>query len=84
MMKKPMFAATSMQMQADAGMNPFALQLIAEAHADNPERFKDQTIIAVARAHNGTPVYILISTQKPEAEQFAGWPIPSDGSVGHG
>jgi hypothetical protein len=30
--------------------------------------------MAVARAHDGTPVYILISTRQPTKEQFEEWP----------
>lgn len=73
-MKKPKYAATTMQKQSDAGLNPFALQLIAEAHADDKSRFGDETVMAVARAHDGTPVFILISTRQPTMDQFEGWP----------
>lgn len=73
-MKRPKWAALTMQQQHDAGMNPFALQLIAEAHADDKSRFGDETVAAVAHAHDGTPVFILISTRQPTKEQFEGWP----------
>ena len=55
-MKRPKYAAMTMQKQCDAGLNPFAAQLMAEAHADKPERFGDETGMVVARAHNGTDV----------------------------
>jgi len=74
MMKRPKYAAITMQQQSDAGINPFALQLMAEAHADDLGKWGDETLMVVAHAHNRTPVYILISTQKPENEQFADWP----------
>ena len=74
MMKSPKYAAVTMQEQGDAHVNPFAVQLLAESYADDPERFKDETVLVVGRAHNGTAVYMLISTQKPEVEQFKDWP----------
>jgi hypothetical protein len=74
MMKKPKYGAFTMQQQSDARINPFAVQLVAEAHADDPSRFGDETIMVVGRAHNGTAVYMLISTQEPDPEQFAEWP----------
>jgi hypothetical protein len=73
-MKKPKYAAITMQEQSDAGINPFAVTLMAEAHADDRKRWGDETVMAVGHAHNGTPVYMLISTQKPEIKQFASWP----------
>ena len=73
-MKAPKYAATTMQTMADAGLNPFAAQLVAEAHADKPERFGDETVMLVARTHNGTPVFMLVSTRQPTKEQFEGWP----------
>ena len=73
-MKAPKYAATTMQQIADAGLNPFAAQLLAEAHADKPDKFGDQTIMLMARAHNGTPVFMLLSTRQPTKEQFEGWP----------
>lgn len=73
-MKKPSLAALTMQQMSDAGINPFAVQLLAESFADKPERFGDKTVMVVARAHNDTPVYILLSTEPPTKEQFDGWP----------
>jgi hypothetical protein len=73
-MKKPKLAAVTMQQQLDAGINAFAVQLLAESHADRPEQWGDQTLCLLGRAHNGTTVYILISTQQPELPQFEWWP----------
>lgn len=73
MMKKPKYAALSMQEQSSAGINPFAVTLMAEAHADT-KRWGDETVMVVGYAHDGTPVYILLSTLQPRIEQFAGWP----------
>jgi hypothetical protein len=73
-MKKPKYGIVGMQEQSNAGINPFAAKLMAEAHADDPERWGDETIMVVAPAHNGTLVYMLISTVAPKIEQFEGWP----------
>lgn len=78
-MKRPKFAALGVQEMLDTGLNGFAMQLLAESHADDPERFGDETVMLMAKAHNGTPVYVLISTQMPDLEQFDGW--PTDGST---
>ena len=73
-MKAPKYAAVTMQKQCDAGINAWAAQLLAESHADKPERFGDETVMIVARAHDGTPVYMLLSTRRPTVDQFEGWP----------
>jgi hypothetical protein len=73
-MKAPRYAALGVQEMIDAGINGFAMQLMAESHADNPDKFKDETVMLMAKAHNGTPVYMLISTQAPDLDQFKGWP----------
>lgn len=74
MMKRPKFAALGVQKMLDAGLNGFAAQLLAESFADKPEKFGDQTVMLMAKAHNGTPVYMIVSTQMPDLEQFASWP----------
>lgn len=73
-MKYPLIALLGVQAMIDAGVNGFAAQLLAESHADNPEKFGDNTVLLMAKAHNGTPVYMLLSTEKPGLEQFANWP----------
>jgi hypothetical protein len=74
MMKKPKYAALRTQQQLDAGINGFAVELMAESHADRPERWRDETILLRGTAHNGAYVYMLISTECPELEQFKDWP----------
>lgn len=74
MMKAPKYAALGVQKMIDNGINGFAMQLMAESHADKPDKFKDETVVLMAKAHNGTPVYMLISTQAPEHVQFKDWP----------
>lgn len=80
-MKRPKFAALGVQAMINSGINGFAAQLLAESHADDPAKFGDDTVLLMAKAHNGTPVYMLISTQMPEKEQFDAWstidPTPS-------
>lgn len=73
-MKAPKWVATTMQQQIDAGINAFAMQLMAEAHADHPERWGAETLMLCGQAHNGKKVWMLISTECPEAEQFKDWP----------
>ena len=73
-MKRPKYAALGVQEMIDAGINGFAMQLMAESHADKPDKFGDETVVLMAQAHNGTPVYMLISTQAPDPAQFKDWP----------
>lgn len=73
-MKRPEIVLKSMQSQNDARLNPFAIKLLAESFADVPERFGDKTVVVTGRAHNGTVVWMLISTQQPDAVQFENWP----------
>lgn len=73
-MKYPKYSADTPQKQLDAGINTFAAQLLAESHADKPELWGDETVLIVQRAHSGTPVYMLLSTQMPDVEQFKDWP----------
>lgn len=73
-MKRPKYAALTKQDQANIGLNPFAIELMAEAHADKPPAFGDETVMLTASAHNGTIVYMLLSTRRPTLEQFEGWP----------
>ena len=63
-----------MQKMLDSRLNGFGAQLLAESFADDPAKFGDETVLLMAKAHNGTPVYMIISTQKPDLEQFANWP----------
>ena len=35
------------------------MTLMAEAHADDRRQWGDETVMVVARAHNGTPVYTI-------------------------
>lgn len=73
-MKAPKYMALGVQKMIDAGINGFAMQLMAESHADDPAKFGDETVVLMAKAHNGTPVYMLISTQAPSLDQFKTWP----------
>lgn len=73
-MRYPKFAALGVQKMIDGGINGFAAQLLAESHADDPKKFGDETVMLMAKAHDGTPVYMLISTQMPDEAQLANWP----------
>jgi hypothetical protein len=80
-MKAPSLGARDKQTMSDGGINPFAVELVAESFADKPEKFGDRTIMLIAHAHAGTPVYMLISTQRPDPEQFSTWPKSDDDEV---
>lgn len=73
-MKAPKYMSSTMQRTSDARLNPFAAQLLAESFADEPARFGDETVLIVARAHKGTPVFLLLSTRQPTKDQFNDWP----------
>lgn len=73
-MKCPKYSADTPQKQLDAGINTFAAQLLAESHADKPELWGDETVLIVQRAHSGASVYMLLTTQPPDADQFKDWP----------
>jgi hypothetical protein len=72
-MDKPDYLIVGKQQQIYAGLNAFALELVAESFADDRSKFVEpgKSILCVNRAHNGTPVYIWISAEMP-AEWTAG------------
>lgn len=73
-MKFPKYFIPSGQDQIDAGINHFGAQLLAESFADDGKPWKDETVVIVAKAHNGTEVYMVLSTERPTVQQFEGWP----------
>lgn len=77
-MKTPKYAAMGVQKILDARLNGFAAQLLAESFADDPSTFGDETMFLMAKAHNGVPVYMLISTKAPTLDQFKDWPASSN------
>ncbi len=69
-MKAPKYFVANSQEAADVGINPFALTLLAESFADNPERFGDENVILLAHAHNGQEVWFIMSKHRPMSSDF--------------
>jgi hypothetical protein len=69
-MKLPKYFVETPQQAHNAGINPFALTLIAESFADAPERFGDENVVFLAHAHNGQEVWFIMSKARPRKEDF--------------
>jgi hypothetical protein len=50
-MKQPKYFVETMQQCISLGLNAFALQLMAESFADNPNKFKGENVVFLAEAH---------------------------------
>lgn len=70
-MKAPKYFVETMQQASDVGINPFALTLLAESFADNPERFGGENVVLLAHAHNGQEVWFIMSKTRPCAADFS-------------
>jgi hypothetical protein len=68
--KLPTIVARGTQDCGRAGLNPFALQLVAESFADDPDKFADNDVLAAIRAHNGQEVWILLTKTMPKPGDF--------------
>jgi hypothetical protein len=68
--KAPKYFVESMQQASDVGINPFALQLLAESFADVPSRFGDDNLLLLAHSHNGQDVWFVMSKRRPVREDF--------------
>jgi hypothetical protein len=69
-MKRPKYFVEGVQGAIDAHLNGFALQLMAESFADDPQKFGDENVILSAHAHNGVQVYFVMTKKLPRAEDF--------------
>lgn len=69
-MKLPRYFVETAQQQADCRINPFALALLAESFADDPQKFGDENVLLLAQAHNGHAVWFIMSKTKPTAADF--------------
>lgn len=72
-MKLPSLVLPDLQSCSEAGLNPFALTLLAESVADDPKKFPDIDkfpILACASADNGTEVWFCITTKPPVPADF--------------
>lgn len=65
------YLCESMQSASDAGLNPFAIKLIAESFGDKLQtRFTEGAIMfSFPFAHDGTPVWVVVTAQAPEIVQ---------------
>jgi hypothetical protein len=71
MMKIPDRVFVGNQDLLNAGLNAFALELLAESFADDPARFGDSNILLRATAHNGQDVWFVLTKTQPRPEDFA-------------
>ena len=69
-MKRPKYFVENSQQAITAGINPFALTLLAESFADNPERFGDENVVLLAHAHNGQEVWFIMTKTRPKGADF--------------
>lgn len=77
-MKAPKFAALTQQEISDSGLNPFAITLLAEAFADDPQKFGNENFIVLGYAHNNQPVWLILTKTAPVAADFEPPPVNAD------
>jgi hypothetical protein len=83
-LKAPAYFVETAQQASDVGINPFALTLLAESFADNPERFGDENVILLAHAHNGQEVWFIMTKKRPTLQDFDDRsPAPADERTSH-
>jgi hypothetical protein len=68
-MKTPTWAAQTKQQQRRIGINPFAVELLAESFAAHREVWEDGTLLVIGMGKDRQPVYICISSEPP-AEDY--------------
>jgi hypothetical protein len=59
-----------MQQAIDLQLNAFAMQLIAESFADAPEKFGDENVVFLSRAHGGQQVWFVMTKTMPTKADF--------------
>ncbi len=69
-MKAPSYFVETSQQASDVGINPFALTLLAESFADEPDRFGAENVVLLAHAHNGQDVWFIMTKTRPKAGDF--------------
>jgi hypothetical protein len=81
-MKLPKYFVQTMREAIDVGINAFAIQLLAESFADDPDKFKDENVVFLAHAHNGHEVWFVMSktpfTRSDFEEPAPAGPTPAD------
>ena len=71
-----------LQQQVDAGLNGFALQLVAESFADKADKFGDENVAFLAHAHGGKEVWFIMTKQRPSEADFDRISTPDNGKPG--
>ena len=69
-MKLPKYFVDSPQAAINAGINGFALTLLAESFADVPDKFGDENIALLGVAHNRQEVWFVMSKTAPKQSDF--------------
>jgi hypothetical protein len=76
-MKRPKYFVQGVQECINAGLNGFALQLMAESFADDPAKFGDESVILTADSHKGQTVYFVMTKECPSEKDFDTAPTAS-------
>lgn len=71
MLKMPDMVLPTMQDCLNAGLNAFALQLLAESYSDDGRKHSDKAILIRMEDHQHRDVWIYISRQQPAPADFA-------------
>lgn len=79
-MRLPKYVAFGHRAAGDLGINPFALTLIAESFADDPQKYNGDALVS-AQAHNGTDVFILLTKTQPVPGDFDRDGAPAPGAA---
>jgi hypothetical protein len=67
------YVLESKQAMLNMGLNAFAIfaiDLLAESFADDPDKFGDKNLLLRALAHNGTEVWIVVTKTQPVPQDF--------------
>ena len=60
------YACKNTQEAIDAGLNGFAVILLAESFGDDPNKFPLGGVMLVAHTHSHVPVYVTVSLTPPQ------------------
>jgi len=71
MLPMPKFVLPTMQACVDAGLNAFALQLVAESYSDGPTKFADAPVLVRMEDHKHREVWIMLWKEQPRPEDFS-------------
>lgn len=77
-MKLPRYFCENHQQAHACGINPFALSLLAESFADEPDKFGSENVALLAHAHNGQEVWFVLTKRRPEPADFDATPTDQE------